>query len=173
MLMFLYFVKAWNMGNAAAKGIEYLLPSSDQDFDLIVLGLQESTYKLSAEEDTGDDEIDSDHDSDEKDIKAKKSAAMRRGWSTRSGASIQSVRRRRLEDIAEANAVVPSKANLNSSFESAETSLDCNCLPLKNKNKSKIDKVHREKKCVEILVNNISENLGAGYLLVCIVLSSK
>jgi hypothetical protein len=34
------------MGNAQAQGLEHLLPANGGDFDLIVLGLQESTYDV-------------------------------------------------------------------------------------------------------------------------------
>jgi hypothetical protein len=35
---------SWNMGNAAAEGLQELIPNKGGDFDIIVLGLQESTY---------------------------------------------------------------------------------------------------------------------------------
>jgi hypothetical protein len=37
------------MGNALAEGLEYLIPSGGKNFDLIVLGLQESTYYTSSD----------------------------------------------------------------------------------------------------------------------------
>ena len=41
---------AWNMGNVEAVGLEHLIPRNGGDNDLIVLGLQESTYSAGGDE---------------------------------------------------------------------------------------------------------------------------
>jgi hypothetical protein len=43
-------VVTWNMGNAKAEGLENMLPASGAGYDLIVLGLQESTYTVKGKE---------------------------------------------------------------------------------------------------------------------------
>ena len=42
---------SWNMGNAKAEGLEHLLPHEGGEYDLIVLGLQESTYNIKEKKD--------------------------------------------------------------------------------------------------------------------------
>lgn len=39
-------VVTWNMGNAKAEGLDHVLPANGLGYDLIVLGLQESTYAV-------------------------------------------------------------------------------------------------------------------------------
>jgi len=40
------FVASWNIGNAIPHDIGLLIPEEGGDYDMIVLGFQESTYKL-------------------------------------------------------------------------------------------------------------------------------
>jgi len=42
------FCGSWNMGNAMAEGLEEFVPSKGGNYDLVVIGLQESTYKVDA-----------------------------------------------------------------------------------------------------------------------------
>ena len=48
------FIGSWNVGNAPPENIHYFLPGAESDkwnyYDLIVVGLQESTYPLASEE---------------------------------------------------------------------------------------------------------------------------
>jgi hypothetical protein len=43
-------IVTWNMGNAKAEGLENILPATGSGYDLIVLGLQESTYTVKAKD---------------------------------------------------------------------------------------------------------------------------
>jgi hypothetical protein len=45
------FVASWNVGNAKPDGIEQLLPVGGGGYDLIVLGMQESTYTAELDKD--------------------------------------------------------------------------------------------------------------------------
>jgi hypothetical protein len=40
------FVGTWNMGNKRGEGMDDFLPTADGDFDIIAIGLQESTYSV-------------------------------------------------------------------------------------------------------------------------------
>ena len=42
------FCGSWNMGNAMAEGLEAFVPSKGGNYDLVAIGLQESTYKVDA-----------------------------------------------------------------------------------------------------------------------------
>ena len=39
----------WNMGNAPPSDVRLLFPNKCRDFDFVVVGLQESTYTMSAD----------------------------------------------------------------------------------------------------------------------------
>ena len=49
---------SWNMGNAKAEGLEHLIPHEGGEYDLIVLGLQESTYNMKEKKDKGGEKDD-------------------------------------------------------------------------------------------------------------------
>lgn len=43
------FCGTWNMGNAKGEGIQHFVPPNGKDYDVIAIGLQESTYSVGDE----------------------------------------------------------------------------------------------------------------------------
>ena len=43
------FCGTWNMGNAQGEDMHFFLPEKSQDYDIIAIGLQESTYTVGEE----------------------------------------------------------------------------------------------------------------------------
>lgn len=47
------FCGTWNMGNAKGENMKNFIPENGQDYDIIAVGLQESTYKIGDESKEG------------------------------------------------------------------------------------------------------------------------
>ena len=51
------FCGSWNMGNAMAEGLEEFIPAKGVNYDLVVIGLQESTYKVDTSVKAADSQV--------------------------------------------------------------------------------------------------------------------
>jgi hypothetical protein len=47
------FCGTWNMGNAQGENMKHFIPEDGNDYDIIAIGLQESTYKIGDESKEG------------------------------------------------------------------------------------------------------------------------
>jgi hypothetical protein len=47
------FCGTWNMGNAQGENMKHFIPEDGKDYDIIAIGLQESTYKIGDESKEG------------------------------------------------------------------------------------------------------------------------